>query len=303
MKIICAVDASDECIKSLELCVRLAFPSPSFELVHVIERLAPLVYGEYSGSTDLIDQVMKTQRDMGRESLLKGQDVLKGFLGEKRAPVTSVTPHLLEGFIARELSELAKTTNADLISLGHIERSRLEGIFYGGVGRKLAVVSPCSILIARDKPVKKAGFHAVFATDHSDYANQCFDYFLARFPTGIEKLTVMSSYSPVASAIVSASARNSWEKAGEWIEAGLERENQKIKKKLVSTAAGESVVVDTLVLAATPQDAIEKAMQQANADLLILGAQGHGFMQRFMMGSVSFYQATEGRYHTMIVRV
>jgi hypothetical protein len=43
-------------------------------------------------------------------------------------------------------------------------------------------------------------------------------------------------------------------------------------------------------------------MDAMSADLLILGAKGHGFLERITMGSVSLRQAIAGMYSTLILR-
>jgi nucleotide-binding universal stress UspA family protein len=48
--------------------------------------------------------------------------------------------------------------------------------------------------------------------------------------------------------------------------------------------------------------AIRTVMRQENADLLILGAQGHGFLDRLQHGSVSFHQVVAESYSVLLLR-
>jgi nucleotide-binding universal stress UspA family protein len=43
-------------------------------------------------------------------------------------------------------------------------------------------------------------------------------------------------------------------------------------------------------------------MTEQNGDLLILGAQGHGFLHRIMLGSVALHQIAVEEYPVLIVR-
>lgn len=298
MKVICGVDTSKESAKALELSVRLAFPRPAFELIHVIERLSPFIYGEFSSGTDFITQVLATQHEVAEKALSGAKKILGDFLQQQGVGNTSIVELLREGTIATELAVTAASNHADLIAIGHTTRTRVEGALYGSVGRKLAVTAPCSILIARDKPVKKSGLRAVFATDHSPYANKCIELFKQNRPAGITDLTILTAYSFATEALVAASATALESKAKEWVEAGLERENQEVIKRLSDTPC----ILRSCVAAGDITTAIEDTMRKVEADILILGAQGHGFIERLMLGSVSFHQAVDGKHHTLIMR-
>jgi hypothetical protein len=44
-------------------------------------------------------------------------------------------------------------------------------------------------------------------------------------------------------------------------------------------------------------------MEESGATLVVLGAQGHGFLERVTAGSVSYAQAVKGKYDTLMLRV
>ena len=50
------------------------------------------------------------------------------------------------------------------------------------------------------------------------------------------------------------------------------------------------------------ETAIETVMREEKADLLIVGAQGHGFLHRITAGSISFHFALRSPFHTLILR-
>jgi hypothetical protein len=43
-------------------------------------------------------------------------------------------------------------------------------------------------------------------------------------------------------------------------------------------------------------------MLDTKSDLLVLGAQGHGFLARLRMGSKSFHQVVSERYSVLVLR-
>ena len=48
--------------------------------------------------------------------------------------------------------------------------------------------------------------------------------------------------------------------------------------------------------------AIEHTMAECNGDLVILGAQGHGFLERLLIGSVALNQVVTSRFSTLVIR-
>jgi nucleotide-binding universal stress UspA family protein len=49
-------------------------------------------------------------------------------------------------------------------------------------------------------------------------------------------------------------------------------------------------------------EAIVHSMEQNQAYLLVLGAQGHSFVERMTMGSVSMHEVIYGRHPVLVIR-
>jgi len=78
----------------------------------------------------------------------------------------------------------------------------------------------------------------------------------------------------------------------------MERNEQVCERLRALGAQCESRVEE-----AHPNEAIQNAMKETEADLLILGAQGHGFWDRLAIGSISFHQAIAEPHSVLLLRV
>jgi nucleotide-binding universal stress UspA family protein len=52
-----------------------------------------------------------------------------------------------------------------------------------------------------------------------------------------------------------------------------------------------------------PKTQLAETMRETKADLLIMGAQGHGFLERIAVGSVSLQQVVAEDYPVLIIRI
>lgn len=292
MKILIGVDGSDACFNATSLAARLEFQSPEFKLLHVIEPLDGLYTSEIPPSPEVVQSLINDQERQGREALARTADCLKtrGFAAQ------SV---LRQGYAANEILREATASAADMIAVGMGTRSAAASLFFGGVCRKLAIGARESLLIARPEPIPERSLGAVFATDHSAYAERCVDLLREFAPRGISRLTVLSAYpNDLVGAMRQQLPRYHGE-LGEWVEKSLGERNKAVVSKL-STLPWR---LSERVLAGNTHDAIDRAMEESDSQILILCAQGHGFIERVRTGSTSFAQAVSGRHHTLILRL
>jgi nucleotide-binding universal stress UspA family protein len=296
MHILVGADRSSECRKGMALAQRLGFPEPLFDLMHVVEPLPlPGIMDFSYVRADLIDRLLKDQEDDAKRLLEEMRRELSES-GQQRIETT-----LVQGFASNELLARAAGKAVDLLVVGTARRDVIDRAVAGSTCRKVIVSAPCSVLVAKKTgsvPVK-GPINAVLATDHSDCANRCIDLFLKLKPAGIRCLTVMTAY-PFELPDVARSVMPHFK--GDlpgWIAANLAAENQKVIDRL---AAGLSCEFKSRVIDGSPEQGIDTAMAEAAANLLILGAQGHGFIQRAMVGSVSHHQALYGKHDTFILR-
>ncbi len=294
MDIIIGVDPSAECGIAASIVQRLQCNAPRYHLAHVIERLVVPAAAECSlGQSDIINMIVKQQDADGRQLLA---DAAASFATAK---IHDVQTHLRYGLIANELMELAARENAPLIAIGSPTRSPLERIANGSVSRKLVINAPCSLLLARDKPLPPGPLSVVLATDHSPAAARYAAMLLAWLPRGIGRITVLTSFPKNLVAYSQTLIPHFKGDLTSWIEKQLHDDNQRLIARL---ADGIKCTWESRVISARPELAIGMAMEETGASLLVLGAQGHGFMHRATIGSVSFHQAMHGQHHTLILR-
>ena len=192
---------------------------------------------------------------------------------------------------------------ASLIAVGCSGKSAARAFFTGSVGRGLTIAAHQSLLIAKGEP-KEGPIRAVLATDHSAYANDCLDKLLELAPQGISHLTVMSAYPKEILGHLMPYLPDIVLDPSEWVEQGLEQRNQQVIQKLAPLGSmGTGCTFASRVMGMDADEAIETAMGEAEADLLILGAQGHGFVERLTTGSTSFHQVVAEPYSVFLLRV
>lgn len=275
----------------------LKFPNAEVNLVHVIERL--------DGSTadlgqvphlDLIKTYLKIQEERGEKILqeTKAAAQARGF--------TKCATEIKFGLIGNALLDQSKDEKSsggyDLLALGSSGKHPLEGVLIGSVARKAVVGSPKSVLVAKQNIDPKRPLNVVFATDHSPYAAKCLATFASWQPQGINRLVVLTVFpEELVKAMTSVMDHFKADVAG-WLRSELEEANQKALKSL--QPIGKERV--SRVESGRVGDTIAKVMKEEKADLLVLGAQGHGFLDRLTVGSVSLDQVVSRPYSVLVVR-
>jgi nucleotide-binding universal stress UspA family protein len=184
--------------------------------------------------------------------------------------------------------DYADHENTDLLAIGSFGKGPVEGLLIGSVGRKAVTNSKHSVLIAKDSYKSGNGLSVVLATDHSPYANQWLERFVAWAPRGIKQLTLLTVLPEVMFQT----------DIGPWIREGLSTANERAAEKLKGITSEIHKRVEIGPVSAT----IAKVMQETRSNLLVLGSQGHGFMERIALGSTSLEQAIKQPYSVLVVR-
>lgn len=195
---------------------------------------------------------------------------------------------LLTGHPGEELIRKATEMNADLVCVTATIRGGLKAAILGSVCRTLTIGSGKSILIAKHRSKANRPLTAVLATDQSDYCNHAIDKLLKFNPMGIQKLIVLTAAPDEPSNLdeIPADPKD--------LLKACEKVAHKFKKLSMET---ESVVLQEPVV-----EAINHTMKMHDADLLILAAQGHGFLERLFIGSTSLHEAVAENHSVLILR-
>ncbi len=212
----------------------------------------------------------------------------------------STKTHLTWGDPARVLIEYADTHECDLIAVRSSLKGFWESTMFGSTAKGVLAGAKQSVLVVKKDHPKVGPVVALLATDHSKFMNQCIDKLVTFAPSGISELTVYTANeidSGVAALLVRALPHLAHE-SPIWIQEKLVELNQTVASKLDPFC----VLTNVMVEADHPHNGIRNAMASTQAELLIMGAQGHGFFERLKLGSKSHHQALNEAYSVLVLR-
>lgn len=272
---------------------RLRFASASVQLMHVVEALLPEQSFEELGSDHPLNIAFREMKRQGSEHLAKAEEMLRSSGYEIKTAIESGDP-------ARCLIEAALKDNADLITVGSAQKGHWGSLFYGSVAKSLTSAAGSSLLIAKSPPTSDDGLKAVLATDHSPYCNECINRFFAFQMNGIHHVTVLTSLNSKDAQRIGKVLQQEEVEAADFKQIRTETENS--NAALCDRLNAQGIECDSIVSEKNPQDAIASTMKDTSADLLILGAQGHGAWQRLRMGSLSNFQVVATPHNVLILR-
>ena len=85
----------------------------------------------------------------------------------------------------------------------------------------------------------------------------------------------------------------------DWVRDHCLKESAKVAEKLKSIAPEVNVIVQE----GESNEVIRNTMTSSDADLLIMGAQGHGFLDRLVIGSTSHHHFVAEPYPVLLLRL
>jgi nucleotide-binding universal stress UspA family protein len=291
MNVVIGIDSTPSSHDAAALVAAMWPQDLRVSLVNAIPSVLPDVETSPTGAAAPMIEVQRSHEKAAWEAI----DVVRA-----RLPEAGVESHLEWGPPAERLLAVAEAQRADLIAVGSTRKSALGSLFVGSVSREVLRASPVSVLVTKRPTVHPEGLVAVFATDHSEYANECLEELVRLAPSGLRRLVVLTSNEIDATKVgvliheLPALA----DRAEGWITERLIQENRRIADQLSAFGPRCEAVVKEMPVNA----AIRLAMEEYQADLLILGAHGHGFFERFFLGSVSFHQVAAEPYSVLVLR-
>jgi nucleotide-binding universal stress UspA family protein len=301
MRIILGVDI----VKGAEapvvnLVKRLRFNAAQVESVRVI---APLVFPLSEPGMPDEGIYMGTMFEIEEKQVKETVHEVATAFGD-----SSVGATVLHGHPADMLLSHANETATDIIALGGHEDNPILAAIIGSTGRALILGATQSVLIAKsakdaeelpplDRPIR-----AVLATDHSPYANACWEHLMRFSPLGIKHLTILTAYPQ--------ERLRAWEpilpplgiSPTSAVYNDLCARNDELKNRLAHHFGSENITLDAVVSPLPIHEAIEEQMSKSQADLLILGAKGHSFIERLTIGSVALQESLLLKQSVWIIR-
>jgi nucleotide-binding universal stress UspA family protein len=293
MKALVGIDGTALCDVALRLLARFRPEGLEVVLVHVVESVLP--DGGFPGpdSDHPVAEIHREREREGRAQL----EAARTFLLDQGI---SADLRLERGAPARMILKTADEMVPDLIVVGAEATGRWGSLFFGSVAKAMVTGSRRNLLVAKKAPAEDRPLTAIFATDHSAYADQCLNVLLQLRPQGLGRVYVLTANEIDAgtAAMLVHGLGELADDAETWVTEKLTERTQKTADRLA--ALGVECV--PMVREGHPNDVIEQAMTETGADLLILGAQGHGFLDRLTMGSVSFYQVVSSPHSVLVLR-
>ena len=144
-KILIAIDGTKPSMRALDMGISLAKVQSGLEveIVMVVPYPVQYVTGENPTGDLTIVERLATLKEGGQTILNHAKDysVSNG--------VMKLKTYLKQGDPAREILDLAKVTDPDLIVIGNRKRGFLRGVFLGSVSQRVAANSECAVLIVK----------------------------------------------------------------------------------------------------------------------------------------------------------
>ncbi len=276
MKAIVGVDPLETYRHALRLLLRLRPEPLGLRFVHAVEPLHTFLPADPSSQVPY--------RAMLQEARKAGEAALGALKSEFEGQGLTCETALVDGFPSHMLIAEADRERAEWIAVGGGQKGALENLFLGSVSRGVLTGASQSVLVGKGETAGEGPVHAVFATDHSEYADACVQKLLNWKLEGLGRVRVVTALPRGMSEPETRSAveRKTVQVATQFREAGVEAE--------VSVQEG------------APSQVLPEAMRSSGAELMILGAQGHGFLERLLIGSTSLQQVASAPYSVLVVR-
>lgn len=286
MKAVIGVDSDGFYKPATELFCRLRFPAAEANLIYCIESFLPDGSFPDLPGDHPISAMYKKSEEEGREELAVGTRMLQDAAIPSRKTVIYGSP-------AKGLMEAAQEEGAELIGVGSAKKGTFGTLFFGSVTKSLAIAAKETILVGKNAPRSGDGLNVVVATDYSPYANRCMQKLISWGPAGIKNLLLITARQIPSGMVAEPADVPDYLTLKELTEA-----NEALAERFGAFCSNAS----SKVVEAHPNAAITEAMQEINSDLLIMGAQGHGFLDRLAIGSISFHQVVGSPNNVLVIR-
>lgn len=293
MKVVLGIDQSLSSQAALELVLRMKFERLHLTLVHSVESVLPT--GRF------IDAQGHAMPDLAMENRKSGSVLLRE--AQERAELYGVEAHARTclGDPLQALEGVANELDADLIAVGRNRQPVWQELLLGSTARRLLHDSKRHLLIAHRPVEAKGDLKVLFALDQRFETSAYIKAFVDMRPRGIgeiEALTVNCTGDEDARELVHGLPVTN-DVAEEWISAGL-RERNAVLARLFGALGVPSV--PRVVYGNIPDNTLADIAEKGNADLLVVGAHRHGFLDRHLHHSVSEGLLAAGPRGLMVLR-
>lgn len=292
MKIVLGVDNEYIYREAVSLLGRLRFANSEIVAANVCE---PVPLPAYAGAMLAPIEEIETERlDHSRNFLSSISYEISN-----RCGVDEISERSLIGSTANEILQVAKEEKADLVAIGSRRLGKMRSFFSGSVGRALVLNAETSFLVARSGVDGATDVSAIFATDHSDYANRCLDELLRLNPAGLTEIHIVFAADTVEELWMAAEDGS----GGVMQEGPLTEQMKKMGEALVDKCIQSGRLADYRLVRQSQFNAIRHRMNATKSDLLILGAERHGLLERLLVGSVTLHEIVAEDFSVLVIRL
>lgn len=221
---------------------------------------------------------------------------------KKRFPKWTVRTQVAADSPAWGLLKLADEIQPDLIVVGSHGRSALGRLFIGSVSQKVLTEARGSVRIARgDVPVPGAPARIVIGVDGMPDSMAAVEEVASRnWPAGTA-VEVVAAFGPLDIALVPPLGLDVPLTVADGV-VTLHTTLEKGVKEAIERLQSRGLLVTGGVREMAPIPAILDAAKTWGADTIFIGARGHRFMERFLLGSVSSAVATRAHCSVEVTR-
>jgi nucleotide-binding universal stress UspA family protein len=144
----------------------------------------------------------------------------------------------------------------------------------------------------------------LIATDGSKHSNAAVEEFAKRSFTPATEIKIISAYQRSSFVLGTAAPMGALNDYHAEIDSNAKKEAQDAVEKAFKLLSKKhpKTLVDTVVVEGSPKNAILKEAEKFRADLIVVGSHGHGFVKRFLIGSVAQAVALHAPCSVEIVR-
>jgi nucleotide-binding universal stress UspA family protein len=247
------------------------------KVVHVIPQVLPTGDADYFGAPWLITPEARQHVD----------EEMRRFLAPAREARIDYQTEICEGDPWREIVALAGEMAADLVVMGTHGRSGIEHLLLGSVAEKLIRRLPCPVLtVCREegRTWEAPGLvtRILCATDFSETSANALEMALAFATEAKVQVTLLHVVENIPEF---GSPMNLGLPDLGPLRQDLEQAARERLQKMASGAEGSGARIETRVVFGRAYKEILRIAAEERADLLVIGAQGHGVIEHMLSGS------------------
>lgn len=293
MKVIVGIDESSASQAALEYVLRLKLADLRLILVNSVESVLP------DGA--FIDSKGHPVADLTIENRKSGAKLLEEAKERARGFGVDAETQICLGNPGETLSFIAEEKNADLIAVGGNRRSAWDEFLLGSTAKRLLHDSPRHLLIARAVPKSEGELNALVAVDQRFESAAYLDALTAMRPKGIAAIDLVTVNRVDESKVhhLVEGLPVTVGVAEGWVASGLRHGNEALAQRLEGLGVE---CVPRVVQGDVPERALVEWAEKNQADLIVVGAHPHGFIDRHLHHSVSEGLLSAGPRALLVLR-